>query len=97
MRVHEKLLSILKGSIAIFAMTGAFILVFQAIELTIVLNDQKSTKTRILSDILENKSKVINSYIYDYSCWDEMIQFIETPGYKCRLGVRKKFRPDIYR
>ncbi|MCX5781835.1 MAG: ATP-binding protein [Elusimicrobia bacterium] len=96
MKTQERLLSLIKTVTGLFVLTVVFVFVFQAVQFIFIVQDQKVTKTKILNDILENKSQIISRYITDYTIWDEMVQFIETPAYKwARENVDASLTDDI--
>jgi signal transduction histidine kinase/ActR/RegA family two-component response regulator len=46
--------------------------------ISMLLKDRVSEKDTIIRKVIELKSKTLLTYVYDYSYWDEMLEFLKT-------------------
>ena len=76
MRVQTKIIFLLLAIVAVFASSILLQRVFEKQRLITLFSNEEEQIQRVFEKILELKGKSLNTLAYDYTYWDEMVNFV---------------------
>nr|MBP7836303.1 hypothetical protein [Candidatus Omnitrophota bacterium] len=76
MRVQTKIIFLLLAIVAVFASSILLQRVFEKQRLITLFSNEEEQIQQVFEKILELKGKSLNTLAYDYTYWDEMVNFV---------------------
>lgn len=81
MHTRTKILLLLASTILAFSIAVVGYQYIKNRQERLFLRASIETKTQIIDNILKNKAEGFLAPVNDYSCWDEMVQYVKNPSY----------------
>ncbi|KAB2870760.1 MAG: SpoIIE family protein phosphatase [Bacteroidales bacterium] len=80
MHTRTKILLLLASTILAFSIAVAGYQYIKNRQEKLFLKANIETKTQIIDNVLKNKTNSFLAPVNDYSCWDEMVQYVKNPS-----------------